>query len=129
MTNNEKTKNKIIIVEDEIQMQNLIKPVLEKAGYEVFSAYDGEIALGMIEENKPDLVLLDLILPKKDGFEILEHLRSKEETRNLPVIIFTNLEEKYDIEKAISYGIRAYMVKTQYKPEEILSKINEILGK
>lgn len=110
-------------------MHNLIKPVLEKGGYEVSSAYDGEMALKMIEEGQPDLLLLDLILPKKDGFEILARLRSKEETKNLPIIVLTNLEEKYDIEKAISYGIRAYLVKTQYKPEEILEKINEVLGK
>jgi two-component system alkaline phosphatase synthesis response regulator PhoP len=100
---------------------------LEKAGYKVFKALDGEVALKILAEEKPDLVLLDLILPKKDGFEFLEEMRSHEETKNTPVVILTNLEEKFDIEKALSYGVRAYLVKANYRPQEIIEKINEIL--
>ena len=121
-------KNKtILFAEDEMHLQKLISTTLEENGYEVFNASDGEVALKILEEKKPDLALLDLILPKKDGFEILEHLKSKTETKNIPVIILTNVEEKYAIERAMSYGVRAYLIKANYKPQEILEKINEIL--
>ncbi len=74
-----------------------------------------------------DLVLLDLILPKKDGFDVLEFMRSQEETKFIPVIILTNLEEKFDIQRATSFGVRAYMVKARHKITEIIDKINEVL--
>jgi len=120
-------KKKILFVEDEKRLHNILTPLLEKSGYEVFDAYDGEIGLKILDEQKPDLILLDLILPKKDGFDFLESLKEKPEKKDIPVIILTNLEEKYDIEKALSYGIRAYLVKTNYRPTEVVEKIEEIL--
>jgi len=119
---------KVLFIEDERRLHDMIVPVLKKGGYEVFSAFDGELGVNMLEEQKPDLVLLDIILPKKDGFEVLEYLHSKEEYKNTPVIILTNLEEKYDIERAMSFGVRAYLIKANYRPEEILNKVSDILG-
>lgn len=120
-------KKKILFVEDEVRLHNILTPLLEKANYEVYEAYDGEIGLKILDEKKPDLILLDLILPKKDGFDFLESLKSKPEKKDTPVIILTNLEEKYDIEKALAYGVRAYLVKTNYRPTEIVEKIGEII--
>ncbi len=120
-------KKQILFVEDEKRLHNILSPLLEKAGYEIFNAYDGEIGLKILEEKKPDLILLDLILPKKDGYDFLEKMKTMEEKRDVPVIILSNLEEKYDIEKALSYGVRAYLVKTNYRPTEIVEKIGEIL--
>jgi two-component system alkaline phosphatase synthesis response regulator PhoP len=118
---------KILYVEDQARLRNVLSDLLQKSGFEVFTASDGELGLKIIEEKKPDLVLLDLILPKKDGFEVLEILRSKKETEHLPVVILTNLEEKYDIERAMAYGVRAYLVKTNYGIDELVEKIKEIL--
>lgn len=120
-------KKKILFVEDEKRFHNILVPLLEKAGYEVFDAYDGEIGLKILDEKKPDLILLDIILPRKDGFDFLEGMKEKPEKKDIPVIILTNLEEKYDIEKALSYGVRAYLVKTNYRPTEIIEKVQEIL--
>ncbi|MDD5032948.1 MAG: response regulator [Candidatus Pacebacteria bacterium] len=119
---------KILFIEDERRLHELMSPVLRKAGYEVFDAYDGELGLEIFKEQKPDLVILDLILPKKDGFEILEKIREDKELKDTSVAILTNLEEKFDIERAMAYGARAYLVKANYGPEEILKKVNEILN-
>lgn len=121
-------KKKILVVEDELFFQKLLVSTIVDGGYEVFSAGDGEMGLKILEEKKPDLLLLDLILPKKNGFEVLEEIKSKDEIKNIPVVVLTNLEEKFDIEKALSYGVRAYLIKAVYRPEEILQKINEILA-
>lgn len=121
------TKKKVLIIEDEMKLQKLVKASLEDAGFEAISAFDGEDGIEKIEEYTPDLILLDLILPKKDGFEVLEHLKLKKELKNIPVMVLTNLEEKYNIEKALSYDVRAYLVKANYRPEEIVDKVNELL--
>lgn len=119
-------QKKILFVEDELRIQEALTPLLEQAGYEVFRAADGEIALRILEEKAPDLVLLDLILPKKDGFDVLSEMRKKKEFKNTPVIILTNLEEKFDIEKALSFNVRAYLIKANYKLDEVVEKVNEV---
>lgn len=119
---------KILFVEDEERLQKIMKSSLEEAGYDVTVAADGETGFNILNEHKPDLVLLDLILPKKDGFEFLEEMRNKPETKDTPVIVLTNLEEKFDIEKVMSFNVRAYLVKADYKPHEIVDKIKTVLG-
>ena len=121
-------KKKVLIVEDEERLRNLIKEQLEEAGYEVLGAMDGEVGLKVLTEENPDLVILDLILPKKDGFEFLEEMKSRLETKEIPVVVLTNLEEKFDIEKAMSYGVRAYLIKANYKPRDVVEKVNKILA-
>ncbi|MBU1179081.1 response regulator [Patescibacteria group bacterium] len=121
-------KKRILFIEDEEHLQKLAVSALQEAGYEVLSAYDGEAGIKILEERKLDLILLDLILPKKDGFDVLAYMRSKEEMKNIPVIVLTNLEEKFDIGRAMKYGIRAYLVKANYSLDEVISKIKEILG-
>jgi len=120
-------KKKILYVEDQSRLRNMLAGLLEKNGFEVFTAADGELGLQILEEKNPDLAILDVVLPKKDGFEILENIRNKKETKDLPVVILTNLEEKYDIERALEYGVRAYLVKANYSLEEIVEKIKDIL--
>jgi len=120
-------KKKILFIEDEMRLQNTMKSVLESAGYDVFVAFDGEVGMKTMEDKKPDLVLLDLILPKKDGYDVLEFMKSKVELASVPVIVLTNLEEKFDIEKTMSYNVCAYLVKTNYTPKEIVGKIREVL--
>ena len=118
---------KILLIEDESALQKTLGEVLSQAGYEIASALDGEIGLRMAREINPNLILLDLILPKLHGFEVLKKLKEGEETRDVPVIILTNLESMTDIEKAIELGAKGYLVKAQYSLEEIVQKIKEIL--
>jgi DNA-binding response OmpR family regulator len=122
------TNKKILYIEDQEGLRDALSTLLRNTGYEVYTASDGELGLKIIEEKSPDLVVLDLILPKKDGFEVMEALRSKEKTKNLPVIILTNLEEKYNIERVMSFGVRAYLVKATYSLTEVADKIKEILN-
>jgi len=119
----------IIFIEDEPTLQKTVGRFLENEGYEIKSALDGETGLAMVKKIKPDLVLLDLILPKKDGFEVLKELKADETTKDIPVIILTNLEKTADIEKTLSLGATTYLVKANYELEEIVKKIKEIINK
>ena len=119
---------KIIFIEDESELQRMVTGILAKDGYQVFAALDGETGLKLVEKELPDLVLLDLILPKKDGFEVLRELKQNEKTKKIPVIILTNLEGGTEIEKVLSLGATTYLVKTNYRLQEVIEKIKSILG-
>jgi len=116
----------ILFIEDEPTIQKSISRFLEEEGYQVKSALDGDIGLKQ-QKIQPDLILLDLILPKKDGFEVLKELKKEEATKNIPVIALTNLEESANIEKVLSLGAAAYLIKANYSLEEITEKIKQIL--
>lgn len=118
---------KILFVEDESALQRALTSILSEKGYEVLSALDGEIGLELAQKEIPDLVLLDLVLPKKDGFEVLSGLKQDPSTKNIPVIILTNLESSQDVEKALQIGATTYLVKTNYKLEEVVEKITPFL--
>ena len=118
---------KILIIEDEMSLQNSIKDFLLMEKFEVATASDGEMGVQMVKSEKPDLILLDVILPKKDGFGVLTDIKADEETKKIPVILLTNLEGADDVEKAFSFGVNAYLVKANYRLEEIVTKIKEIL--
>jgi DNA-binding response OmpR family regulator len=118
----------ILFIEDESALQKTFGDVLKKHGYEMVSALDGETGLKLAKEKKPDLILLDLILPKLHGFEILKKLKEGRETKDIPVIVLTNLEALGEVDKAIELGARTYLVKAQYSPEEIVEKIKKTLG-
>lgn len=117
----------ILFIEDEPTLQKTLGLALEQEGYEVKAALDGEIGLRLAKEIKPDLILLDLILPKLDGFEVLDVLKKEEATKNIPVIVLTNLESSQDIEKALALGATTYLVKANYDLEDVLRKIKEAI--
>lgn len=118
----------ILIVEDEMGMRDSLREVLENGGHKVIVAEDGEIASQMIKKEMFDLVLLDIILPKKDGFEVLKELKSDERTREIPVALTTNLSDPKDIQKALDLGATTYLVKSNYSLADIVTKVDEILG-
>ncbi len=118
---------KILFIEDEIHFQEVLIIKLKAEGYEVFSAADGESGIKMAKETAPDLILLDLILPKKDGFEVLGFLKTDQSLNAIPVIVLTNLEGQQDVEKALALGVRLYLVKANYTLQEIVQKIGEVL--
>ena len=119
---------KILFIEDEPILQKTIGEVLGQEGYEVLEALDGEEGLLTAKREKPDLILLDLILPKKNGFEVLQELKADEETANLKVIVLTNLESSQDVERALALGATNYLVKANYDLEEVVAKIKELLN-
>ena len=120
---------KILFIEDESALQKTVGDILTQEGYKIISALDGVAGLRMAEEEKPDLILLDLILPKMHGFEVLKVLKENSKTKNIPVIILTNLEEIKDVEEALKLGATTYLVKSQYSLDEIVEKIKVALGK
>jgi len=119
---------KILFIEDEPTLQKTVGEILKQEGYTILEALDGELGLSTARSEKPDLVLLDLILPKKNGFEVLESLKNDPETSGIKVIVLTNLESSQDIERALELGATTYLVKANYKLEDVVLKIKEILN-
>jgi len=120
---------KILIIEDESALQDALGEILRQDEYEIISAFDGEEGLKMAQAKKPDLIVLDLVLPKVHGFEVLKTLKENKKTQNIPVIVLTNLEQTQDVEKAIKMGATAYLVKSSYSLEEVTEKIKNVFSK
>ena len=118
---------KILFIEDESALQRAVTRILDDEGYKTFSAMDGEIGIALAHKELPDLILLDLIIPKKDGFAVLSELKNDVATKDIPVVVLTNLEGSADIERALMLGATTYLVKTNYKLEEVVEKIKNIL--
>ncbi len=120
-------KKKILVVEDETTLQKALMEFLIQEKFEVVGASDGESGLQMALKTRPDLVLLDIILPKKDGYEVLSELKKGDTTKNIPVILLTNLESPEDINRAFEAGASTYLVKSDYKLEDVVKKVKETL--
>jgi len=118
---------KVLLIEDEMRFHKMFDEVFKQEGLELVSAYDGALGLKTAEEQIPDLIMLDLILPKKSGFEVLKELKENPRLAAIPVIILTNLEESKNVEEALSSGAYMYLVKANYSFDEILEKIKKIL--
>lgn len=118
---------KILIIEDDKSLQQLLGDMLESEGFKVVKAYNGEDGSDLVKSENPDIVLLDLRLPKKDGFEVLRELKADAATSSIPVLVFTNLETPEHINRAIEAGATNYIVKSNYDLEDILKKIKQIL--
>jgi CheY-like chemotaxis protein len=118
---------KILLIEDDKFLRELMNKKLMTLGYDVVSAADGESGLVMIKETKPDVVLLDLILPGINGFEVLEKAKQDPEIANIPVVILSNLGQGEDIEKGLALGAKDFLVKAHFTPQEIVNKLKSIL--
>jgi len=118
---------KVLIIEDDSFLQGLEAGKLEKEGYKVITASTGEEAMKKINEPDIDVILLDLILPDFDGFEILKKIRTIETLKNIPVIVFSNLSEEKAINKSKELGATNFMVKSNFTLDELIKHINSIL--
>jgi DNA-binding response OmpR family regulator len=118
---------KILIIEDDKFLRELIAQKLTQEEYEIAEAVDGEDGLQSIKKEKPDLVLLDLILPGMDGFEVLTKAKEDAEIAGIPIIILSNLGQRDDIERGLKIGAVDYMIKAHFTPAEIIAKIKEVL--
>jgi len=123
------SKIKILIVEDEDSLLNLYEVKLIKEGFEVITCTNGEDGIAQAIEHKPDLILLDILMPKVDGYGMLKEIKNLPDTKKIPVIIFSNLSQKEEIEKGFKLGAEDYIVKTSVTPEELASKVKEFLKK
>ncbi len=119
---------KIIIVEDEEILRNLLQKKLIAEGYEVEVAEDGEVGLSKIRANRPDLILLDIIMPKMNGIEMLEEMAKDESLKDIPVIVVSNSGQPVEIDRAQKLGARDWLVKTEFEPQEVIDKVIALIG-
>jgi len=120
--------SKILLVEDDKFLRELMTRKLTNEGFDLQEAIDGEEGLKKLETFKPDIILLDLILPGLDGFEVLERIKDNPQTSSVPVLILSNLGQRDEIEKGLKLGAIDFMVKAHFTPEEIVGKIKSILS-
>ena len=118
---------KILIIEDDKFLRELISRKLSDEGFNIQEAVDGEEGLKKIKEGKPDLILLDLILPSIDGFEVLSRMKEDPGVSAIPVIILSNLGQKEEVERGLKLGAADYLIKAHFTPGEIIEKIKNVL--
>jgi CheY-like chemotaxis protein len=119
---------KVLIIEDDEFLRAIAAKKIQGDGYEVAVAVDGPSAVTTAETEKPDLILLDLLLPGLSGFEVLAKIRAMPDLKNIPVLIFSNLGQQEDIEKAKGLGATDFLVKANFTLEEVSAKIKSYLG-
>lgn len=126
MTDKNNKKN-ILVVEDEEYLRDLYIQLLVEEGHEVDAAPDGEIAYVKLSENVYDLVMLDIILPKMDGLQVLDKLSREGKNVNKNIVLLTNLGHDVVVSRALEFGVRGFMVKSDYTPDELLIEIREFI--
>jgi len=120
---------KILLVEDEEIMIDLLQKKLTKEGYEISVAKDGEEGLKAMREVKPDLILLDIIMPKMGGFEVMEEMGKDKNLKDIPVIVISNSGQPVEIDKAQKLGAKDWLIKTEFDPQEVVDKVVKQIGK
>ena len=120
-------KKKILLVEDDSFMMKILAEKLSRGGFEIQTADDGEECLKKLETYKPDIILLDIIMPRIDGYEVLHRLKESSVWRDIPVIALSNLGQKEEIDHALELGAKAFMVKANFTTGEIIENINKFL--
>ena len=130
MADNQTTRGRrVLIIEDDTFLRELISQKLSKEGYSIIEAIDGEEGVKKTKEEKPEIILLDLILPGIDGFEVLSQIKGDQTTSSIPVIILSNLGQKEDIERGLKLGPVDYLIKAHFTPGEIIEKVKTVLGR
>lgn len=124
---NNQNGRRVLLVEDDQFLRDLLERKLKTEGFNVQTAIEGESALAKVKEFKPEIVLLDIILPGVDGFSILEQIKADPSVSNIPVVMLSNLGQKDDVDKGMKLGAVGYLVKAHFTPSDIVAKVNEIL--
>ncbi|OGC50359.1 hypothetical protein A2716_04090 [candidate division WWE3 bacterium RIFCSPHIGHO2_01_FULL_40_23] len=124
-------KKKILIIEDEIFIRELYQKVLEGAGYEVVGVQDGIEGLDIVKKQKFDLILLDIMLPKMTGIDVLKEIRKDEDEKlkNIPIYLLTNLGQESIIKEAFKIGADGYLLKAKYLPNQIVTEVDAFFKK
>lgn len=119
---------KILIIEDEELLCNLLERKLNEEGYQVSVAKDGVEGMKMIRETKSDLVLLDIVMPNKNGFEVMEEMQADEKLKHIPIIVISNSGQPVEIDKAKELGAKDWLIKTEFDPQEVIEKVKKQIG-
>jgi CheY-like chemotaxis protein len=123
----EKIKKKIMIVEDDSFVMDIYQTKLAQEGFEAIGAVNGLEAMKKLEGVKPDLILLDIIMPYMDGLEVLKKIKDDERLKNIPIVLLTNLSQKEEINKGMGLGADDYLIKSHFTPSEVMEKIKKYL--
>jgi DNA-binding response OmpR family regulator len=122
-------KRIILVVDDDDFLSRIIRDKLHEAGYATLSAKDGAAGLKTARAKKPAAILLDVLLPKLDGFRVLEELKKSPETSRIPVLMLTNLGKREDVDKALKLGAAEYLIKAHFAPPDMIERINRLVGR
>lgn len=129
MAKKDKKRIKVLLIEDDEFLAEMYSNKFGQGGFEVITCADGKEALAMAAEKMPDIILLDILLPKLDGLAVLQNLKRRAKTKNIPVAVLTNLGKKEDIKKGLDKGADAYLIKAHFLPSEVIGKIKRLVGK
>jgi len=121
-------KIKILLIEDDPFLLSMYSTKFEIDGFKVISASDGEKGLELALREMPDIILLDILLPKMNGFAVLEKLKADKQMNQIPVILLTNLNQKDEIDKGLALGANDYLIKAHFMPSEVVDKIKKVIG-
>lgn len=121
-------KVKILLVEDDQDLQEMYETKFTMEGYEVIKAENGATALNTVAAAKPQIILLDIVMPEIDGFQVLKDLKADPATQNIPVILLTNLGQEGDIKRGMELGAVDYLIKANFTPNEVVAKVKKALG-
>ena len=122
-------KELILIVEDDEFFSGLVAQKLNQGGFDVLIARSGQQAFEIIEEKKPALMILDLMMPEMDGFEVISKIKQDEKTKDIPIVVLSNLGQREEVDKAMSLGADDFLIKVNFTLDEIVEKIKEMLQK
>ena len=125
----EKKPIHVMLVEDDQFLSDIYQKKFTMEGFKISYADNGEKGLEEIKKKKPDIILLDVLMPKMDGFTVLEKLKEDEKVKDIPVILLTNLGQKDDVQKGLDSGAVDYLIKAHFKPSEVVDKIKKVLNK
>lgn len=123
-----KQAKKVLIVEDDVFLSDIYNKKFSKDGFDVLTASDGKKAVIIIKQKKPDVILLDIMLPQMDGFEVLEEIKKDPEIKDIPVILLTNTNEQDGIKRGYDLGIKDYIIKTFFTPSEVVNKVRKVIN-
>ncbi len=121
-------RKKILVIEDEAALLYALKARLTVDGFEVWTADSAEQAREILNKSKPDIIVLDILLPKMNGFDFLKNIKNDKSLAEIPVVITSNLSDKKDIEKGLKLGAKDYLVKTKFNLDDFIKKIREIIN-
>lgn len=123
----DKTAKKILLIEDDPFLVDIYTTKLKEAGFKFGVAIDGNEGLKKIKKMRPDLLILDIVLPQTDGWQILKEIKNNKNLKRLKVLVFSNLGQKEEVERGLSLGATTYLIKAHYTPTEVIGEIKKIL--
>lgn len=119
---------KVIIVDDDELLRKLLTRKLKEEGYEVVLAVDGKEGVEKIKEGKPDLILMDIVMPNMDGFQAMEEIQKDESISHIPIVVVSNSGQPVEIDRAKKLGASDWLVKTEFDPQEVINKVIAQIG-